>query len=78
MDLFLRGVLFSALRLVAALLVVIGFCLMMLPDTWNLPIHKLFGWTSYSKCYNGEQQQTDEDGEPIGEETQHTQGLLQT
>nr|CAB3266245.1 solute carrier family 35 member F3-like [Phallusia mammillata] len=60
-DLFLRGVLFSVLRLVAALLVVCGFCLMMLPDTWNLPIHRLLGCTSYSRCYSGDQQESEDE-----------------
>ncbi|XP_078490027.1 solute carrier family 35 member F3 [Ciona intestinalis] len=39
-DTIFRDELFSSWRLAAALLVIVGFSLMMCPDTWNLPIHR--------------------------------------
>ncbi|XP_076814241.1 solute carrier family 35 member F3-like isoform X2 [Clavelina lepadiformis] len=62
-DMLLRGEIFSLLRLIAALLVVAGFCMMMCPDSWNLPVHRALGCKS-SRCY-GNQTNNDEEEEDI-------------
>lgn len=41
-DIFIKDVTFSAVRLAAALLIIVGFGVMLLPDRWNNPIHRVF------------------------------------
>lgn len=42
-DVLIKDVTFNAWRLVGALVIIIGFGLMLLPDDWNTPIHRAFG-----------------------------------
>ena len=58
-DLLFRGVVFSSLRLVAAVLVIVGFALMMAPDSWNLPFHRRSGVKS-ARCYGNESEDDDD------------------
>lgn len=63
-DLLFRDEIFSALRLVAAFLLVLGFALMMLPDHWNLPLHRLFP-VNFSCCYGKEPRESDREQDEL-------------
>ena len=60
-DVIARGEVFSAIRLAAALLIVFGFCLMLLPDSWSTRLHRKLG-IQYTRCYPTEGPENNEGG----------------
>jgi len=67
-DILFRGEEFSLLQLSAALLIIVGFCFMMFPDEWNLPIHSLTRrlCCKIPRCYYGDEINNDDESDYIG------------
>jgi len=68
-DILVNNQEFSLLQLSAALLIIVGFCFMMFPDEWNLPIHSLTRrlCCKIPRCYYGEDEDfDDEDTDYVG------------